>query len=199
MDKVTKKASKPSTAKKAVSEKSYNTSASNNYKKDSSIVNGSSLEESQPVYHSSSNSEIPTRGLMSWLGIGAAHSLKSEFDIIKLGNRGITKAEIEALAKNLGITRKAIAEEIFDLSVKTLERKSPKSLMDKKTSSHALEIARVMDHALVVFEDQDKVRRWINKPNKALNNMPPIQLFDTLTGLNLVNDILGRIEEGVYS
>ena len=29
--------------------------------------------------------------------------------------------------------------------------------------------------------------------------MKPIQLFSTLTGLNLVNDVLGRIEEGVYS
>jgi uncharacterized protein (DUF2384 family) len=29
--------------------------------------------------------------------------------------------------------------------------------------------------------------------------MKPVALFDTMTGLNMVNDILGRIEEGVYS
>ena len=199
MDKTAKKDSKSSTAKKAFSKKSGSVRASNNYNKVITSSNGSELEEFQPIYHSSLPSGVSVAGLMGWLGSGSARSIKSEFDIIKLGHNGITKAEIETLAKNMGITRKAIAEDIFDLSVKTLERKSPKSLLDKKTSSHALEIARVMAHALIVFEDQEKVKRWINKPNRALNNMSPIQLFDTLTGLNLVNDILGRIEEGVYS
>jgi putative toxin-antitoxin system antitoxin component (TIGR02293 family) len=139
-------------------------------------------------------------GLAFWLGAGFSISpIRSEFDLISLGNHGITKAAIETLAKHMGISRKMMAEDIFDLSVKTLERKSPQDLLDKKTSSHALEIARVMNHALEIFEDEEKVRRWINKPNRAMNNMAPVQLFDTLTGLNMVNDVLGRIEEGVYS
>jgi putative toxin-antitoxin system antitoxin component (TIGR02293 family) len=138
--------------------------------------------------------------LAYWLGgTRLTPPIKSEFDVIDLGHKGLPKAAIDALATHMGITRKAIAEDIFDLSVKTLERKSPRELMDKKTSSHALEIARVMGHALMVFEEEEKVRRWINQPNRALNNRTPVQLFDTLTGLNLVNDILGRIEEGVYS
>jgi putative toxin-antitoxin system antitoxin component (TIGR02293 family) len=56
-----------------------------------------------------------------------------------------------------------------------------------------------MDHALDVFEDEEKVKRWISKPNRALNNTAPVKLFDTLTGINMVNAILTRIEEGVYS
>ena len=139
-------------------------------------------------------------GLVHWLGTGYSdRPIKSTFDLIQLGHKGITKSAIEHLARHMGLTRKAIAEEIFDLSVKTLERKASTDLLDKKTSSHALEIARVMDHALTVFEDEEKVKRWINKPNRALNNIAPVQLFDTLSGLNLVNDVLGRIEEGVYS
>jgi uncharacterized protein (DUF2384 family) len=39
----------------------------------------------------------------------------------------------------------------------------------------------------------------MNKENRALNNMKPVQLLETMTGINMVNDILGRIEEGVYS
>ncbi len=56
-----------------------------------------------------------------------------------------------------------------------------------------------MHHAYQVFEDEEKMKRWINQENKALNGMKPIELFDTLTGLNLFNDILGRIEGDVYS
>ena len=80
-----------------------------------------------------------------------------------------------------------------------MERKGPKEKLDRRTSSHALEIAKLLQHAFEVFEDEEKVKRWINKEHKALNGMKPVILFSTLTGINMVNDILGRIEEGVYS
>jgi putative toxin-antitoxin system antitoxin component (TIGR02293 family) len=62
-----------------------------------------------------------------------------------------------------------------------------------------IEIAKVVEHAFVVFESEEKVKNWLNMPNKALNNIKPIDLFYMPTGLNMVSDILGRIEEGVYS
>ena len=57
----------------------------------------------------------------------------------------------------------------------------------------------MLQHANEVFGDEEKVRQWINANNTALNNRTPVSFFDTLTGLNMVNDILTRIEEGVYS
>ena len=62
-----------------------------------------------------------------------------------------------------------------------------------------IEIAKVVEHAFAVFENEEKVKNWLNTPNKALNNIKPVDLFYMPTGLNMVNDILGRIEEGVYS
>jgi putative toxin-antitoxin system antitoxin component (TIGR02293 family) len=135
-----------------------------------------------------------------WLAISAAsRPMVSEFDLIKLGGAGVTKNAIHNLASSIGISRKDIAEGIFNISVKTLERKSTKTKLDKKTSSHAVEIAKVLQHAYDVFRDKDKLKRWLNTENKALNNLKPVVLFDTLTGLTMVNDILGRIEDGVYS
>lgn len=134
-----------------------------------------------------------------WLGGHFSNPLRSDFDLINAGNDGVPKASIDELASHLGISRKSMAEDILDLSVKTLERKALSDKLDKRTSSHALEIAKVLQHAYEVFEDEDKLRRWINKENRSLNGMKPVALFATLTGLNLVNDILGRIEEGVYS
>jgi len=136
-----------------------------------------------------------------WLAISAAasRSIISEFDLIRLSTAGITKNAIHNLASSIGISRKDIAEDIFNISVKTLERKSMKAKLDKKTSSHAVEIAKVLQHAYDVFRDKDKLKRWLNTENRALNNLKPVELFDTLSGLVLVNDVLGRIEEGVYS
>lgn len=140
-------------------------------------------------------------GIAKWLGGKSKikKAIRSDFDIVSLSNEGITKASAESLAEHLGISRKAFAEEILDMSVKTLERKRATDKLDKRISSHILEIARVVDHAFTVFEESDKVKRWLHKENRALNNVKPIKLFDTLTGLNMVNDVLGRIEEGVYS
>ena len=153
-----------------------------------------------PLRAVNKNADAAKTELVYWLGGGSLVSpISSEFDLISAGQKGIAKASIDELANYLGISRKAMAEDIFDLSVKTMERKSPKDKMDRRTSAHAIEIAKVMQHAYEVFEDEQKLKHWVNKENKALNGAKPVLLFSTLTGLNMVNDVLGRIEEGIYS
>jgi len=56
-----------------------------------------------------------------------------------------------------------------------------------------------MRHTFKVFGDEEKAKSWLNTPNRGLNNIKPIDLFYLSTGLGMVNDILGRIEHGVYS
>ncbi|HEY2581185.1 MAG TPA: hypothetical protein VGI43_05245, partial [Mucilaginibacter sp.] len=68
--------------------------------------------------------------------------IRSEFDIIFLSNEGITKASLDALIGHLGISKKAFSENILDTSVKTLERKKSTDKLDKRTSSHIIEIAK---------------------------------------------------------
>jgi len=72
--------------------------------------------------------------------------------------------------------------------------------MDKpKDSYDDLKIADVMQHTLEVFRNEERVNLWLKSDNKSLHNKKPEELLNTITGLNKVNDILGRIEEGVYS
>lgn len=125
--------------------------------------------------------------------------VQTEFDIIALSNDGLTKASLDALISHLGISKKAFSENILDASVKTLERKKTTDKLDKHTSSIVIEIARVVEHAFNVFESEEKVKSWLNTPNRALNHIKPINLFYIPTGLGMVNDVLGRIEDGVYS
>ncbi|MDO3644472.1 antitoxin Xre/MbcA/ParS toxin-binding domain-containing protein [Mucilaginibacter sp. L3T2-6] len=125
--------------------------------------------------------------------------VQSDFDLITLSSEGLTKASLDALISHLGISKKSFSENILDTSVKTLERKKSTDKLDRRTSSHIIEITKVVEHAFEVFEDEEKVKHWLNSPNRALNNIKPIDLFYLPTGLGMVNDILGRIEEGVYS
>lgn len=126
-------------------------------------------------------------------------NIKTEFDLIALSNQGLTRASLDTLITFLGMPKKAFVEGILDMSVKTIERKKAEDLLDRHTSSHLIEIAKVVEHAMEVFEDEDKVRDWLAKPNRSLNGMRPLELFAMPTGLAMVNTVLGRIEEGVYS
>lgn len=125
--------------------------------------------------------------------------LNSAFDLIELSNQGLTKASIESLIDHLGVTKKNFTEDILHFSVKTLERKKSADKLDKYTSSHVIEIAKVVEHAYEVFEDENIVKRWLKTPNNALKQMKPLDLFYIPTGLAMVDNILGRIEDGVYT
>lgn len=141
------------------------------------------------------------KGIVRWIGGTAREqaAIRSDFDLIRLGEEGLTKAAVAELAAYLGLSRKEMAEDILDISVKTVERKGPTDRLDKRTSSHALEIARLLEHAWAVFEDVEAIREWLNRPNRALKGHSPVSLLDTLTGIKMVDAVLGRIEEGVYS
>jgi len=134
----------------------------------------------------------------TWASI-VGHHIQSLLDYIEKSRTGLTRKNIESLAEVLGIPRKQMAEEVLNISVKTIERKSPEEKLDKKISSHAIEIAKLWKHAYGVFQDPEMIRQWLDRPNAALQGRKPLDLLDTLTGISLVDDVLGRMEEGVYS
>ena len=41
------------------------------------------------------------------------------------------------------------------------------------------------------------VLNWLKTPIRELANQAPLQLFDTVTGFGLVDDVLGRIDYGI--
>lgn len=125
--------------------------------------------------------------------------IKSTFDLITLSNKGIKKASLDALIGHMGMTKKNFIENILNVSVKTIERKKSTDLLDPFTSSHIIEVAKVVEHTFEVFEAEEKVKKWLNTPSSALNKMKPIDLFYIPTGLAMVDHVLGRIEEGVYT
>ncbi len=123
---------------------------------------------------------------------------KSGLDYLNAGNEGIRKESVLRLAKILEVPMKDIAA-LLNLSYKTLERKKPTDTLDSLSSSLSIEIAETISKGLSVFEDSAKLNRWLRKENKGLQGKKPIDLLSTPTGLKLVNGILGRIEEGIYT
>ena len=126
-------------------------------------------------------------------------SIKNYYDLILLSRVGISKASAESLISFTGMSKKNFVEDILNMSIKTLERKKDDDKLDKRASSLVIEVARVLEHAYRVFNEKEKVKRWLSKPSKSLHGESPLSLFSTPTGIGMVEDVLTRIEEGVYS
>jgi putative toxin-antitoxin system antitoxin component (TIGR02293 family) len=59
--------------------------------------------------------------------------------------------------------------------------------------------ATLMAHALDTFGDEQKAKSWLATPNPVLNNQEPIQLARTPEGARRVEEVLTRIDYGMFS
>lgn len=90
-------------------------------------------------------------------------------------------------------------EEIHQLVVpaRTLGRRTETLNLEESDKLQRLE--RVLDHAIRVLGASEKANRWLRKPNRALEGSVPIELLISETGARQVEEILGRIEYGMFS
>ena len=123
---------------------------------------------------------------------------KSILDYVKIANKGIKKQSVTRLAGLMKIPMRDMAV-LLNISYKTLGRKKETDLMDSVSSSLSIEIAETISKGLSVFEDSDKLTRWLQKENRALQGERPLDLLNTPTGIKMVNRLLIRIEEGIYT
>ena len=56
-----------------------------------------------------------------------------------------------------------------------------------------------MGKALEVFESEEPARSWLNSPQVGLGGAVPLDYAETELGAREVEDLLSRIEYGVYS
>jgi putative toxin-antitoxin system antitoxin component (TIGR02293 family) len=71
---------------------------------------------------------------------------------------------------------------------------------NQQASDHRLRASRVLAKALELFEgDRDAASEWIHSPLPALGGETPIDIARTELGARQVENLVGRIEHGVYS
>jgi len=148
-------------------------------------------------FHSQTQEEI------TWQLLGGKHFLKQKpltlLDLFEAVRRGVPKRSVDLLADVMMLPMTSMAP-LLNLSYKTLIRKQQTELLDAVVSSHTYEMATTIAKGLELFgSDEEKLNRWLRKENRALKGHKPIDLLGTPTGIKLVNQLLGRIEEGVYS
>ena len=78
-------------------------------------------------------------------------------------------------------------------------RKARSQPLTPDESDRLLRLLRVIARAEDTFQDEEKARRWLRKPNRALDGDVPLGMLRTESGARLVEQVLERIAYGVYS
>lgn len=88
---------------------------------------------------------------------------------------------------------------LLGISKATFHRRAKTGRLDKLESDRVLRFARLMGRAIEVLESEEDARRWLTTPQFGLGGAVPLEYADTEVGAREVEDLLGRIEHGVYS
>lgn len=121
-----------------------------------------------------------------------------DLDLISLSKSGLATKEVSALAERLELPVKEMVR-LLTLSQRTFHRRNPDERLDQVASERLLLLAQLADHGYDVFDDQGKFNRWLRRPLRILGDQRPLDILDTSQGIRLIDNLLGRIEYGVYS
>jgi putative toxin-antitoxin system antitoxin component (TIGR02293 family) len=121
--------------------------------------------------------------------------LNDSLDQIHLIENGIPRKSLLKLIENISFSLKDMAE-LLHVSEKTLKRNE---LLDTPLADQIMQLAILFTRGFEVFGSKVDFLEWIDIENQALSNKKPKEFLGTSVGRQLIEDILGRVEYGIYS
>jgi putative toxin-antitoxin system antitoxin component (TIGR02293 family) len=112
---------------------------------------------------------------------------------------GLPVEEFDSLREMLGLSVDQMALKI-GISVATLSRRrARKQPLDRDHSDRLMRYARLYWLAVDFFEgDTRTAREWLASPARGLAGRSPLEFAETEMGAREVEDLIGRLEHGVY-
>jgi putative toxin-antitoxin system antitoxin component (TIGR02293 family) len=111
---------------------------------------------------------------------------------------GLPIETFQQLCNRLTLTEKELSG-ILKIPLTTLARRKRSGRLSFEESERVFRLARIYDKAVQVFEPAESALKWLKEPAWALGDIPPLVYADTEVGAKEVEDLLGRIEHGVFT
>jgi len=119
--------------------------------------------------------------------------------LIRQVQSGLRYSAIATLVEQSGLSTEEIAQAI-QIPPRTLARRKAQGRLAAGESERLLRLALVFEKALELFQcDRLAARRWLTTPAKAFAGATPLALARTELGAREVEDLIGRMEHGVFS
>ncbi len=130
----------------------------------------------------------------SSLGLPAGNSST----LIKIVKEGLPLKNFKYLSDYMNITLSELAR-VLCIPDRTLARRRREGRLHADESDRLLRIGILFENAARVLGGRDQAQQWLKTPKKALGGEIPLEYANTEIGAREVEDLLGRIEHGVFS
>ena len=113
---------------------------------------------------------------------------------------GLPVSEFDTLRALLGLTVEDLAART-GVSIATLSRRRQRGLpLDTGHGDRLMRFARLFRLALELYDGDEKAARaWLTMPARALGGETPLDHAGTEAGAREVEQLIGRLEHGVYT
>src|SRR2546421_6821160 len=127
-----------------------------------------------------------------------SHPVTSIHQQISRIHSGLSFRAVQNLQKALDVPLEKVAS-VLGMSRATLHRRKIQGKIDKEESEKLVRYQRLLKKAEDVFGDAASAREWLTHKQTGLGGAVPLDFAKSEIGAREVENLLGRIEYGVYS
>jgi len=129
------------------------------------------------------------------LGLGASNTS----DLMRQIERGFAFETLLKLEANSGVSLTLLAS-VIGIPERTLARRKAAGKIEPDESERLLRVSTLFEKCVELFEgDVTSAVNWLTSPKKALNGQPPLLYARTELGAREVEDLIGRVDHGIFS
>lgn len=127
------------------------------------------------------------------------YPLGNDLKMAELVSAGLPASTLRSLAVAFGVQPSGIGP-IVNITEKTiLRRLKAGAKLKPDESERVARLMRVFVRAVDVLENEDNARDWLARPLRVLGGRTPLSLIGTEQGAREVEQVLGRLEHGVFA
>ncbi|MCS5700368.1 DUF2384 domain-containing protein [Cyanobium sp. FGCU-52] len=112
--------------------------------------------------------------------------------------KGLPFSAFEALTQHLQLSQQQVTA-VLGIPPRTLARRKASRHLTPQESDRVYRVARAIEQTVETLGSMDKAHRWLKTPNRALAGEIPLDLLDTEIGARQVEEVLLRLNYGIYS
>ena len=123
-------------------------------------------------------------------------------DVVSLAAAVRAGFSYRTLARFSKATDMTLAEvgAVIQMTDRTLVRRKAQGRLDALESDRLLRASRIFSLAIDLFEgDRDAAKRWLETPQRALGGAIPLQFAASDVGAREVENVIGRLEDGIVT
>lgn len=129
------------------------------------------------------------------LGLGDADTA----GVVRMIRAGFPYRRAASFVRASGLPREVVAR-FAGIPARTLSRRAIQGRLQPDESDRLLRASRVLEMAVDLFEgDMVAARNWLQAPQAALHGESPLDFASTDLGAREVENLIGRLEHGIFA